>query len=698
MRAGLLKVVSSVSGRKRVGRLFGAEVPVDFESWSRLFASHSHSSPTRDSSRLELLKKKLAEDGKIPLTKAHVFEISERGKDFLKEVGSGYLNKKYSRGGESGDGHVGVGKVLGKVPKDYYEGESKDHLLRVAEEVQDRMRVKVSESYLNHALKVPSGAVDPSPILKIVMPDSEELADTSGEVDPSNQNRYSPMPGLLHKYEMLLAFVSINCSSHCRYCYRLDLFSGASKKSKADMELIAAYVKTFNNLIDDAIKESGTRDKKTGLWIHKETGEPLIHIKEILFSGGDPMTLPNATLARYMALMAEAGVSSIRIGTKEMSFNPERFDARFWEVMDRFHETYPEVKVDIVGHYSHPFELVEAKIDEEGKYLYDIEAKYRVRQDLKAPLDEIRKRSDWVGHHNQFPIIAGVNDSPDIIRLIMHQSHRLGIDMHNIYACREIEGNKHFRGDNTIEAQYDLVERAKIGLSGLTNHGRLVMSTEYGKIEVFGVNEEGHLVRGLNRFIHGQKPSKTFIEVDPAKIPEGKKFYWLTDEVIEAAVSGEGKKVLEEMKAENSSFIAHLKRAAAKRVMSHVKDEKSVEAEVESASRKVAITVVTKNGGLREIEVDLDNEKYAKKPPTLATVLSESEAVEASCKEQLSCSTCVGEVESDVKLAEPSLDEMDLVDSVFGGKTPSAKGVEIRAGCQVPLKPGKYKFTSLGEI
>lgn len=663
----------------------------NFSAWSRSYPAYSHSSNTEIiSTRVEELRKRLKEDGRNLLSGSnHIFEISERGKDFLEEVNSN-LNKKYSRGGKNGEGYVGVDEVVEMVANSYYDGDEKEALSQLSSQVQDRMRVKVSKSYLDHALKVPEGAKEPNPILKIVMPDVQEVSDMNGESDPSNQNRYSPLPGLLHKYEMLLAFVSVNCSSHCRYCYRLDLFSGISNKSKADMPVIAAYIKTFNTLIDDTIKESGKRDEKTGLWLHKETGEPLIHVKEILFSGGDPMTLPNSTIARYMSLMAEAGINTVRIGTKELAFNPERFDSKFWEMMDLFHETYPEVKVDIVGHYSHPHELVEAKIDRNGKYLYDTDLNYRVRKDLKAPLAAMNERRDWIGHANQFPIISGINDSPDVLRLLIYQTCRLGMDMHNIYACREIMGNKHFRGENTIEAQYQLVEQSKVGLSGLKNHARLIMSTEYGKVEVCGVEKEDVILK-FNRFIHGNRPENNIIRVGCDKLSDGKKFYWLTQDVIDSAVSGEGRKILEELKDESGSLIKHLKQISAESVLSRIPQNDNEERVTNSCSQKVTIEVVNRNGGSKTIEVNLADKKYEKQRPTLATVLAENGEVEAACKEQLSCSTCVGEVESDNKLPKATEDELDLIDSVT--KSLPSSSIEPRAGCKIPLSKGYYKFT-----
>ncbi|MES2677983.1 MAG: hypothetical protein V4612_06725 [Pseudomonadota bacterium] len=650
-------------------------------------------------SRIEELRAKLRAD-----TPRHIFEISRQGQGFLGYVNNN-LNKRYSRGGKAGEGLIGVSEVvqaLQQSNQSYYDDAELSELLDGSEEVQSRMRVKVSESYLNHALKIPKGAKKANPILKVVMPSPREIDDLSGEVDPSNQNRYSPLPGLIHKYGMLLAFVSINCSSHCRYCYRLDLFNGSSGKEKADMPVIAAYIKTFNSLIDEEVKNSGEWDKESGLWIDKKTREPLAHIREMLFSGGDPMTLPNATIARYLVLMAEAGIEKIRFGTKDLVFNPQRFDEEFWEMMDLFHKNYPDVKVDIIGHYVHPFELLEPRIDKNGEYVYDTKLKYKVREDLKPVFKEINKRRDWVWHYNQLPIIAGINDSPEVMQLLMYYSSNLGIQMHNIYACREIVGNKHFRGFNTIERQFQLIEKSKSALSGLEDHGRLMMSTEYGKIEIVEASN-GKVFLKIGRFIQAKKPDNTLIIVDTSKLPEGQKFYWLTDEVIEMAVDEQGKKTLAEIGAEDQSLVKQLKKLAAEQVQQNLTtipdDPLKPKPPKKPCSTKLEIEVVSRNGS-EIIEVDLSDEIYSKKSPTLATILSKKGFIEAACDEQLSCSTCVGEVESSEQLPEATEDEKDLIDMAESelrkmGIKPS-KSPNLRATCEIPVKAGQsYKFTSL---
>ncbi|CAF3543546.1 unnamed protein product [Rotaria sp. Silwood1] len=581
-------------------------------------------------------------------------------------------NKLYSRGGKSGEGYVGIKEVLNLLSSindhypHFYTAEEHALLFQNADNIQQRMRVKVSAAYLKHALNIPTNAKHPNPILKVVMPKIDEINDIVGENDPSNQNRFSFVPGLLHKYEMLLAYVSINCSSHCRYCYRLDLFSGISSKEKANMLQVASYIKTFNNLIDKVKQEDSCWDEKTRVWVHKKSGESLFHIREILFSGGDPMNLPNSTLIRYMVLMAEAGIKTIRIGTKELVFNPDRFDNDFWNALDLFHKYYNDIRIEFVGHYVHPYELIDPKTNAQGEYEYDIHAEYHVRDNIKHVLNAMNERRTWIGHINQFPIISGINDSPDILRLLMYWTNRLSITMHNIYACREIFGHKYFRKENTIEVQYKLVEQAKIGLSGIENHGRLIMSTEYGKMEVIGFEKNSVLLR-INRFMHGKKYNNSLIKVDLNRLKPEQKFFWLTNDIIQTALTPESRILLNE----DYSFNKELKKMAA----AHVSKTKKTFCKMNG---QVTIEVIGENSVPHKINVNLNGSKM-----TLATVLAEHGIVEAACQEKLSCCTCVGTVETipvDV-LSPPTEDEMDITDTVI--KSFSLEGTQLQQKVRV---------------
>ncbi len=403
------------------------------------------------------------------------------------------------------------------------------------------------------------------------------------------------------------------------------------------------------------------------------------------------MTLPNATLARYLVLMAEAGIKTVRFGSKELAFNPARFDDALFSTLDLFHQNYPDVRIEIVGHYVHPYELVQPRIDKTGHYLYDVSESYTVHPDLEVALAKVNARRTWLGHFNQFPIIAGVNDQPDIMRLLLHLTNKLGITMHNVYACREVIGNPHFRGDLTIDRQYDLLETAKIGLSGLENHARLIMSTEQGKMDVLG-HKDGKIYLRLNRFVHGRKPENTMVVVDSSKIDEaGGKFYWLTQDVIDTAIDPAAKNMLNVDNELDTEFIKSVKKGSADEVVAMANAAEATAVEVQHSVpqdptlREATVEVQSANGDTLQVlhHIPQDGE-------SLADILEANGHVEMVCGGKLSCTTCVGTVSSDQPLMPPSLDEIDATDTVDG-----ADGGNLRACCQIKVKPGtSYKFTS----
>ena len=87
--------------------------------------------------------------------------------------------------------------------------------------------------------------------------DPDEINDMTGSEDPGNQMDYSPVEGLLHKYEMGLMYVVSTCSAHCRFCYREELIArkeierqgGTAKKGLAKIPEVVAYIKEFNEKV-----------------------------------------------------------------------------------------------------------------------------------------------------------------------------------------------------------------------------------------------------------------------------------------------------------------------------------------------------------------------------------------------------------------------------------------------------------------
>ncbi|CAG8777723.1 5391_t:CDS:1 [Gigaspora margarita] len=384
-------------------------------------------------------------------------------------------DNNFDRGGFHGSGVVGLKPFLdNKVPDEFKLLYTQQELKKLTQlrgtprDIEERMKVKISDHYLK--------LVQRSEHLKnLIKARPEETEDLSGDLDPSNQNRYSPIPGLLHKYELVLLYTSGTCSSHCRYCYRLDLFTKKTGKQLAKINEVKDYIVNYN------------RKVKACQGTDPESGKPIYFIKEALLSGGDPMALSNKRLARFMFGLAEAGITTLRIGTKELAFFPARFDDNFFDMLDLFNKTYPHVRVVFVVHFTHPAEFLE--MDDEQNYLPSNLNSFTFdwMKETLNPVLKLKKRAHFISLENQMPIIWKVNDDSATLNMMQKELYNKGIGNHYFFQCRNIQGKKEFA--LPLEETWKIFSLSQKGLSGIEKHARFVMSTEQGKIGVISVTD-----------------------------------------------------------------------------------------------------------------------------------------------------------------------------------------------------------------
>jgi L-lysine 2,3-aminomutase len=291
---------------------------------------------------------------------------------------------------------------------------------------------------------------------------------------------YAPVEGLLHKYEMGLLYVVSTCSAHCRFCYREELISQkdierqdgtVAKKGLAKIKEVTDYVRAHNKVV---AANGG---------LHPETGRE--KLREVLLSGGDPMVLPNRKIGAWFAALAEAGVEAIRLGTKEMSFNPKRFDDAFLSMIDNFHETYPDVGFRLMIHFNHPDEFLLKAPD--GSYLTNPNGSLKWHEDTRRAMEAITSRG-WINIENQAPIIKGINDDPDALRVMQRALYRVGVGNHYFFCGRDIVAYKAF--NVPIETAWNILNESQKGLSGVETHARLSITHYRGKTEVAAVTSE----------------------------------------------------------------------------------------------------------------------------------------------------------------------------------------------------------------
>ena len=85
---------------------------------------------------------------------------------------------------------------------------------------------------------------DPNdPIKRIIMPDGEELNEW-GQLDASNEEKYTKVHGLEHKYtSTALLLVNEVCAAYCRFCFRKRLFMNENDEVTKDISAGLEYIK-----------------------------------------------------------------------------------------------------------------------------------------------------------------------------------------------------------------------------------------------------------------------------------------------------------------------------------------------------------------------------------------------------------------------------------------------------------------------
>ncbi len=274
------------------------------------------------------------------------------------------------------------------------------------------------------------------PIRRAIIPSIDELDDW-GRLDPSDEHKYSIMPGLEHKYNStVLILVSNDCEGICRYCFRKRIFINPQGECLQDLPAVIKYIRE-----------------------HTE-------VTNVLLTGGDPLTLETSKLEEIInKLMAIEHVKIVRIGTKMPVFNPYRIieDWELLKVIEKYSNA--DKKIYIMTHFMHPRELTDAAI--------------------KA-ITMLQKAGAIV--NNQMPLIRGINSDYKVLAELLKKLSFVGAVPYYIFQCRPAIGNRAYTVP--IEEGYETIEKAKSIVSGLAKRVRFVMSHSSGKIEIIGKDEK----------------------------------------------------------------------------------------------------------------------------------------------------------------------------------------------------------------
>lgn len=228
------------------------------------------------------------------------------------------------------------------------------------------------------------------PIRRQVIPTDDELVPFEAEmVDSLGEDAHSPLPGLVHRYpDRVLMLVTTQCASYCRFCTRSRLVGNSEVMfSSADYQRQLEYIAE-----------------------HPE-------VRDVLLSGGDPLTLPQRVLERLLeGLRAIPHVEVIRIGTRVPVFLPQRVDVSLVAMLAKYHPLWMNL------HFNHPREITP-----------DVERALALLANAGIPLG------------SQTVLMAGVNDCPNLMMALVHTLVRNRVRPYYLYQCDLVHGAGHFR-------------------------------------------------------------------------------------------------------------------------------------------------------------------------------------------------------------------------------------------------------------
>lgn len=248
------------------------------------------------------------------------------------------------------------------------------------------------------------------PIFLMAVPQIGELFDGPFLTeDPLSEEEDMPVPGLVHRYpDRALLIATSACAVYCRHCTRKRVTGHREGvMTRAELDRVVAYLRR-----------------------HPE-------IRDLIISGGDPLTLATGVLQEILALLR--GIPSleiIRIGTRAPVTMPMRITDELVQMLRRYHPVY------VNTHFNHPVELTPESA----------EACLRLA-DAGIPLG------------NQSVLLKGVNDSAEVLETLFRALLRIRVRPYYLFQCDLVQGVEHFR--TPISRGLEIMEYLRGRLSGL---------------------------------------------------------------------------------------------------------------------------------------------------------------------------------------------------------------------------------------
>lgn len=238
--------------------------------------------------------------------------------------------------------------------------------------------------------------------------DSKEETDyMHGSDDVSDDISINVLKGLYHRYPTkVLIFPTESCFGECRFCFRKHIRKD-STLSNDEFEKILQYI------IENP------------------------SINEVIFSGGDPMTLSNERLFYMIKKIREIStIKIIRIHTRVLTYAPERIDNEFIEFIKSNQPLF------MVFHINSAIELSSMACER-----------------------ALKLSEQGISCYSQTALLHEINDTFDDMKELLEKLILLHIKPYYLFHPDMVKGNDHFYV--TIEKGIDIYKKLYNNISGL---------------------------------------------------------------------------------------------------------------------------------------------------------------------------------------------------------------------------------------
>jgi EF-P beta-lysylation protein EpmB len=229
------------------------------------------------------------------------------------------------------------------------------------------------------------------PLLRQVLPVEAERTATPGfGGDPLTEQQIAHN-GTISKYPGRALLITTGaCPVHCRYCFRREFPYAQQTASRVDWQPALEGIRSAPG------------------------------VREIVLSGGDPLSLSNDRLRRLIAhIESIPKISTVRIHTRFPIVLPARIDEELTEIL-----AATRLNTVVVVHANHP-----AEID----------------NSVAAAARELKNCTGYL--LNQSVLLRGINDNAEILIRLSERLQECGITPYYLHMLDRVAGSAHFEVD-----------------------------------------------------------------------------------------------------------------------------------------------------------------------------------------------------------------------------------------------------------